>query len=315
MLNQLLSKWPFLILDGALATELEKRGAHLNDPLWSAKVLLEQPSLIEAVHLDYMLAGANIVSTATYQASIEGFMSKGYSYATIKQIFKASVQLAENARKSFQKRCPLKEPPLIAASLGSYGAFLADGSEYKGNYSVAPSALGSFHQARIDLLKNTSMDLLLFETIPSAVEAEVILSLIAQYDLPAILSFSCKDAQHLCDGTKFEAAIQKLYPWNNIAGIGINCLHPDLVQPLLNQIPSSCAIPVVVYPNDGRIWDAQQHCWLNEHTVPNYPDLWTNWLSNGTKVIGGCCNTSPTLTKNLYEFRSKRMDRNNISGT
>lgn len=70
-----------LILDGAMATELESKGLDLNDALWSAKVLAEQPDVIEQVHYEYFQAGADCAMTASYQATIDGFLKKGYSLA------------------------------------------------------------------------------------------------------------------------------------------------------------------------------------------------------------------------------------------
>ncbi len=143
-----------LIVDGALATELERRGADLHDPLWSAKCLLERPDLIREVHLDYLKAGADIVTTATYQATFEGFGGRGIGYEGAARSMRDAVALAIAARDEFWSE-PLRRDerlwPLVAASVGPYGAMLADGSEYRGRYSIDDRGLAEFHRPRLEV--------------------------------------------------------------------------------------------------------------------------------------------------------------------
>lgn len=156
-----------LILDGALATELEARGCDLSDPLWSAKVLIENPELIYQVHLDYFEAGAQCAITASYQATPQGFLRRGLDQAQSLALIAKSVQLAQQARSDYLAQHPQAAPLLIAGSVGPYGAYLADGSEYRGDYSLPQEEMIAFHRPRIQALAEAGVDLLACETLPS----------------------------------------------------------------------------------------------------------------------------------------------------
>jgi homocysteine S-methyltransferase len=182
LFEQFLRQKKVVILDGAMATELEKRGADLNHPLWSAKILADQPELIKQVHLDYLEAGADVITTASYQASFEGFAKYGYTEKQAVELMKLGTQLAVEARDEAIKKNICREPgPLIAASIGPYGASLADGSEYKGNYGISIEALKDFHRKRMHVLLESGADLLACETIPCADEARALVELLAEY--------------------------------------------------------------------------------------------------------------------------------------
>ena len=180
-LERFLAARPVMVLDGALATELERRGADLFDPLWSAKVLIEMPDIIRAVHLDYFLAGADVATTATYQATFEGFARRGLGHAHAAHMMRRAVELAIEARDDFwtdPRRVPGRLRPLVAASIGPYGAFLADGSEYRGRYPVSDEELSNFHRPRLEVLAATGADLIACETIPCLREALVLARLL-----------------------------------------------------------------------------------------------------------------------------------------
>src|SRR5262249_10660921 len=199
-----LREFGVVILDGALATELERRGADLRDPLWSAKLLIEQPDVIRQVHLDYLRAGAAVVTSASYQATFAGFARRGLSAARAAELMTLSVRLAQEARAQLRRDSeqPVVRPlPLVAASVGRYGACLHDGSEYRGDYGLSAQELMDFHRPRLDALAHSGADLFACETIPCLTEAEALVRLLADYpDMPAWLSFSCRDEQSVCHG-------------------------------------------------------------------------------------------------------------------
>src|SRR5436190_82939 len=174
-IENLLQKQPIAILDGALATELEARGCNLNDDLWSARILIEQPELIHQIHLDYFNAGADIAITASYQATIKGFARRGLSKEQSLALMQKSVKIAQEARDEFwsnENNRIGRVYPLIAASVGPYGAFLADGSEYRGDYNLTEGELIDFHRPRVEALIAAGADLLACETIPCLIEAK-----------------------------------------------------------------------------------------------------------------------------------------------
>ena len=297
---------PYLILDGAMATELERKGADINDPLWSAKTLLEQPDLVYSTHLDYLKAGADIICTCTYQATFQGFEERGLSLQKSKSIFKHSVDLARRAKHEYLNNTAQAGSPLIAGSIGSYGAFLADGSEYTGNYKIEKNGLKDFHRFRMEWLMECGIDVFIFETIPSIIEAQAIIELLDEMsNLTALFSFSCKNKMQISDGHLLYEAASLVSDSKWIISIGMNCLNPLWVGSLLNEM-ESIRKPLLAYPNDGRFWDGQKKCWLSSKTTIDLEQLWSGWIKKGVKIIGGCCNTSPFHIEQLVDFR-KRM--------
>lgn len=296
---------PFLILDGALATELERKGANLNDPLWSAKVLIENPTLIKETHLDYLMAGADIITTATYQATFEGFRSKGFSQQESERLFSLAVQLANEAKAAYAKFNDPKRQILIAASIGPYGAFLADGSEYSGEYDLTQKQLMEFHRARLLYLAKEKIDWLIFETIPSLRETEAIVNLLQALEnpLPTLVSFSCKNNEQLADGTPLSDAVAVVSQNPIVQAIGVNCVQPNLVSSLLNHISQITSLPLLAYPNNGDAWDAHRKCWIEKLGPKMEKNNWLEWYNLGAKIIGGCCRTRPEQIKRLSDFR------------
>ena len=296
-IESILKKQGVMILDGALATELERRGADLNDPLWSAKVLLEQPELIKQVHLDYFAAGADCATTASYQATFEGFARRGLSYAEAADLMRLAVQLAVDARDEFwanPANRTNRPKPIVAASVGSYGAFLADGSEYRGGYGLTETELMDFHRPRLAVLADTPADVIAFETIPCLLEAQALAHLLAEFpETWAWLSFSAKDGEHISHGEKFADCAAWLDPFPQIAAVGINCTPPEFLPSLIESARAHTRKPIVVYPNSGESFSTADKSWHGEGTHAHYGDLSVNWHRAGADILGGCCRTTP----------------------
>lgn len=286
-----------VVLDGALATELERRGADLSDSLWSAKVLMEAPDLIREVHRDYFAAGADIATTASYQATFEGFSRFGVSEDEASQLMQLSVRLAREARDQFwtvAARHQRRLRPLVAASVGSYGAFLADGSEYRGDYALSAQTLKDFHRRRVEDLLEAAPDLLAFETVPCLMEGEVLVDLMSEFrEVRAWLSYSCCDEEHVCHGERFRDCVELVNQSEQILAVGVNCTSPRLVEALLRNVRGATDKYLVAYPNSGEGWDSQHRCWIE---VPNQMELGImarRWYAAGARLIGGCCRTTP----------------------
>lgn len=281
------------MLDGGLATEMEARGADLDHFLWSARMLVERPELIRAIHLDYLAAGADILATATYQASFGGFERAGFDRQQGEQLMRLSVDLAVAAREDFWANTDSKQGrlrPLVAASVGPYGACLHDGSEYHGKYDIGRQALRDFHRERLDVLADTAADLFAFETIPSLLEAEVLIDLLADYPRHcAWLSFSCRDGGRVSHGEAFAecAALADASP--RIVAVGVNCTAPQFINELLDSV-AGLATPRVVYPNSGEHWVAHENRWAGDHCAGLDA---AGWYCRGARLIGGCCRTGP----------------------
>ncbi len=287
-----------LILDGGLATELEADGFDLNHPLWSAKVLIETPQAVRAVHARFLAAGADCIISATYQASFPGLLRHGLPDKESERLFRFAVELAAEERNRFWRDPANREGrrrPLVAASVGPYGAFLADGSEYTGDYRADDAALAAFHWRRLELLARSGADLLAIETIPSAREGRVLRRLLERLEdpPPAWLSFTCRDGARLSDGTPVQEIAADLAGCTRIPWIGVNCTAPKHLAALIPKIGAATGKPVVAYPNgDGR-WDPVRKVWETPAETADLPRLAVEWRRLGAALIGGCCRTRP----------------------
>ena len=292
-INTILERQGFVMMDGALATELECRGANLDHDLWSARVLLDSPELIQAVSEDYLNAGADIIVSASYQASFDGFEKDGVSHDHAATLMKESVHIACRARDSFLARgaqSSTRAWPLVAASVGPYGACLADGSEYHGNYGVGLQQLVDFHRPRLEVLLEAGADLLAFETIPSRKEAEALIKLLPEFpDAQALFSFSCKDDRHVSHGELFSECTELVAGSEQVIAVGINCTPPRFLVSLLQGARANQK-PLMVYPNSGEKWIAEEHRWSGHAGDPMSA---TDWYDAGARIIGGCCRTAP----------------------
>lgn len=286
-----LSEAPVLLLDGGLATELERRGADLADPLWSARCLIERPTLIRAVHLDYLRAGADILTTATYQATFEGFARRGLDHPSAARLMRTAVELARDARDEYAAAQRV-QPALIAGSVGPYGAMLADGSEYRGRYGLSDAALAAFHRPRLEALAAAGIDLFACETLPCCQEAEVLARLLEDYPLEAWVSFACRDGTHDAEGEDIGRCARALEGATRIAAIGVNCTPPQFVTELLGRLRGATARPLIAYPNSGERYDAEHHCWTDAAARP-LASWGQEWRRAGARIIGGCCRTGP----------------------
>jgi homocysteine S-methyltransferase len=303
-INAFLSVQPVVILDGALATELERRGADLFDPLWSAKYLIEQPDLIRAVHFDYFKAGADVATTATYQATFEACLRRGIGHDAAAQLLRDAVALARDARDEFWNvpaNRDKRRRPLVAASIGPYGAMLADGSEYRGHYALSDRGLRDFHRPRLQVLAESGADLLAFETIPCLREALVLAQLLEEFpSISAWLSFSCQDGIRNCEGEDVGACAAALRPFAQIAAIGVNCTGPHYVGTLLRRMARETDKPLVAYPNSGELYDAAAKIWLGSEAALPFAELSRVWYDAGARLIGGCCRTTPQDIKAMH---------------
>lgn len=296
-IEKILQEYSVFIIDGALATELERRGCDLKDPLWSAKILLEQPDLIRQVHYDYFVAGADCAITASYQATIEGFMRRGLSRETALTLIRRSVELAKEARDQFwsiESHRVGRPYPLVAASVGPYGAFLADGSEYRGHYGLSKTQLMDFHRPRMAALLAAGPDLLACETIPSRIEAQALVELLREFpQAQAWISFSCRDEAHIWEGDRLRDCVQEVAASPQVIAVGVNCTSPRFIPALIREARQATDKPVLVYPNSGETYDPTKGDWDGRPAYLSFGEQAREWHSAGACLIGGCCRTTP----------------------
>lgn len=273
-----------LISDGGLATELEARGHDLSDDLWSARLLAEAPDEIVAVHEAFFRAGAHIATTASYQASFEGFAAQGIDRVEAERLMRRSVELARSARGA------ASAPAWVAASVGPYGAMLAQGEEYIGRYGLSVAELAAWHRPRLEVLTAADPDVLALETIPDSDEAEALVGLVGEQDIPAWLSYTIAGDRTRA-GQPLEEAFAVAADVPQIVAVGVNCCAPADVLGAVVTARRVTGKPVIVYPNSGEVWDGANRVWVGTPGMDT--GLAAEWVAAGARIVGGCCRVRP----------------------
>jgi homocysteine S-methyltransferase len=287
-----------VVLDGGLATELERRGHDLSSSLWSARLLADDPAAVTEAHRSFLAAGARVVTTASYQASFDGFGAAGVDAAGTRELLRRSVDLARRTVDADRAdRADRADDAWVAASVGPYGAARADGSEYTGAYGdmLAVPALRRFHHDRLAVLVDAGPDVLGLETLPALAEVEALLAELDGLGVPAWLSLTTvtdADGRVLTRrGEPADEAFAMARDTDAVIAVGVNCTDPDGVLPAVQLAAEVAAKPVVVYPNSGESWDAVGRRWSG----PSHfrPEDVTDWITAGARLIGGCCRVTP----------------------
>lgn len=293
------------ILDGGLATELEWRGYDLKDPLWSARLLLAEPQAIQQVHADYLAAGADCVISASYQASLPGLIARGLSETAAADVIRLSVRLAQAARDAFWAEAGNRVGrlrPLVAASIGPYGAYLANGAEYTGDYDLDTAGLLAWHRRRWHILTASGADVLACETCPSYNELEAYRQLLLETpQMPAWVSFTARDGRHISDGTPLEACVARLHDLPNVVAVGVNCTPPRLIPALIDTIQAATDKKIAVYPNSGERYEGAGKGWRGESDPSAYGTMSREWRKMGAALVGGCCRTRPAHIQQIRD--------------
>ena len=270
-----------VVLDGGLATLLEHHGHDLSSDLWSARLLRDDPGAIEAAHREFFLAGAEVATSASYQVSFDGFGAEGTGRAEVETLLRRSVELAAAARDA------VAPDGWVAASVGPYGAVLADGSEYRGDYDLDVAGLRAFHRPRLDVLASTvgeDADVLAVETIPCLAEVEAVLAELAGTGVPAWLSLSATDGRTRA-GEDLDEAFAMAADVAEIIAVGVNCVTPADARAAVPL--AGVRGPAVVYPNSGQTWDAEARAWTGRSAFD--PADVSAWVAAGARLVGGCC--------------------------
>ncbi|KXT86257.1 homocysteine S-methyltransferase [Streptococcus oralis] len=306
ILKELLEKKQMLLLDGALGTELELQGHDISGKLWSAKYLVGDPSVLVDLHAQYVAAGSDLITSASYQASLAGFLEEGLSSEAAKAALTSTIGLARQGIERAWSHLSEEEKekriyPLVGASIGPYAAYLADGSEYTGHYPIGRKELEAFHLERMELLVEAGADYLALETIPNKLETEVLLSLLAKFpQVDGYISFCSQDGKRISDGTPIEEVGQLCESVENLVAVGLNCTAPRHITPLLEKLSIVTKKPLLAYPNSGEIYDGELKCW---HEAPaeegSLVENSQTWIKSGVQLLGGCCRTRPADIANL----------------
>ncbi|OSP43352.1 homocysteine S-methyltransferase [Streptomyces sp. 13-12-16] len=275
-----------VVLDGGLSNQLAAAGHDLSDALWSARLLAEDPEAVTAAHLAYFEAGADVAITASYQATFEGFARRGIGREGAADLLALSVECARTAAR----RTGVTRPLWVAASVGPYGAMLADGSEYRGRYGLSVAELERFHRPRMEVLAGAAPDVLALETIPDTEEAEALLRALRGLGVPAWLSYSASGDRTRA-GQPLEEAFALAARADEVIAVGVNCCTPEDADRAVTLAARVTGKPVVVYPNSGEAWDAGARAWTGRSTFS--AGRVKGWRESGARLIGGCCRVGP----------------------
>jgi len=284
---------PFAVIDGGLSTALELLGHRVGGLLWTAELLIAAPDEITRAHRTFVDAGADVIISASYQASVDGFVRAGCTPAQARQVLASTTEVARRAGAR-----------VVASSLGPFGATLGDGSEYHGRYTASWDEVRAFHRERLSVLADTGPDLFAIETIPSLIEAEIVVEELARAcSTPAWVSFSCHDAAHTCAGDAITDAVTAVGESAQVVAVGVNCTDPVHVEALLRAAARQTDRPLVAYPNHGRAWDAASECWVGDSDDRLAASV-AGWRDAGARLIGGCCGIGPDGVRAIVRERA-----------
>lgn len=307
-IKSMIEKNGVMVIDGSMSTALEAMGADLNDTLWTAKVLAAEPDKVKQVHKNYFRTGADCGITSSYQATIPGLMDKGYTKEEAESLIRRSVEVFLEARDEWWKEegeAAGRAYPLCLAGMGPYGVYLADGSEYTGNYVVSDEDLEKFHRERATLLKEAGADVLLFETQPSLHEALIEAKIGEELGMDYWISFSCRDGKRTNKGelvSECAEALSEGYP--HLKMIGVNCTKPEYLVELIGELKKGTDLPIAVYPNSGETYDPVTKTWAKAEGL-NFGEYALKYMAAGAQAVGGCCTTVESHIQQVVEARDK----------
>lgn len=280
-----------VVLDGGLATHLEARGNALSTHLWSARMVLDDPDEVVAAHRDFFAVGAQVATTASYQASFDGLARLGMDRGEAADVLRSTVRLADRARRQHVEASGDQRPRWVAASVGPYGAALADGSEYTGDYDVDVAGLAAWHRPRLQVLAGAGADVLALETIPCLAEVEALLGEVDGTGWTCWLSLTC-DGDGTRRGEPLADAFGMAAEVDEVVAVGVNCCHPGDVAAAVASVGERTSLPAVAYPNSGEDWDAAASDWAGDGIFE--PGAVVGWLEAGARLVGGCCRVTST---------------------
>lgn len=291
-----------LLIDGAMSTALEQLGVDTNNPLWTASVLANQPALVKQVHQAYFKAGARLAITDTYQANIPAFLQQGYAEREAHSLIQRAVALAKEARDEYQQATGVYN--YIAGALGPYGAYLANGSEYTGNYHLSTAEYQQFHRPRLTDILTVGVDVLAIETQPRLDEVLAVLDLINELAPTTLcyVSFSLKDRTCLPDGTPLAVAARTVAKYPNVFAIGVNCIPLEETTAAIETVHQATDKAVIAYPNSSATYDPKTKTWSYPQGHQGLVEYLPQWLAAGVTMIGGCCTTTPADIAAIHEF-------------
>lgn len=283
------------LLDGSMSFPLEQLGYNLKNKLWTGMALISDPDIIKNIHKDYINAGADYISTSTYQVSYDRLQNMGYKSSEIKKVFQKSVDLVKEAIKESRSKKEIK----IVGSFGPFASYDPNASEYVGKYNSTDDEIKNFHLNNINIIEETDLDIILYETIPCLREIEILSKVLSQTNKEIWISITCNENIEFRDGSSFKEACKIISQIEQITTMGINCFSPLLVEKALKELKKYSNKKTLVYPNSGEKYNPKDKYWSGKNEFNNL--MIKNWLSLSPDIIGGCCRVGYNNIKKMRE--------------
>jgi homocysteine S-methyltransferase len=283
------------LLDGSMSFPMEHLGYNLKNKLWTGMALISDPDIIKNIHKDYINAGADYISTSTYQVSYDRLKNMGYQSSEIKKVFQKSVDLVKEAIKESGSKKEIK----IVGSFGPFASYDPNASEYVGKYNSTDDEIKNFHLNNINIIEETDLDIILYETIPCLREIKVLSKVLSQTNKEIWISITCNENIEFRDGSSFKEACKIISQIEQITTLGINCFSPLLVEKALKELKKYSNKKTLVYPNSGEQYNPKVKYWSGKNEFNNL--MIKNWLSLSPDIIGGCCRVGYDNIKKMRE--------------
>jgi len=284
-----------MLLDGSMSYPLEKLGYNLNKKLWTGDALINNPDIIKNIHKEYVNAGADFISTSTYQVSYDSLNEMGYSLSEIKNILKKSVDITRYAIDETIDSNKVK----VVGSFGPFASYKSDASEYEGIYQANDDEIINYHANNINLINQLELDIVLFETIPCLREIKILVDLLPRLDKEVWVSMTCNEEINFRDNSSIDHACELIEKIGNVSTIGMNCFSPLLVEKVIEKLKRLSSKKILIYPNSGEVYDPIRKKWYGENKFDN--NLIKKWLSLSPDIIGGCCRIGDDVIKLMRE--------------
>jgi len=281
-LKSRLNRGELILLDGALGTELARRGIPTPLPLWSAQALLDAPDTVRAIHEDYVRAGADVITADTFRTTPRALAKAGRA-GEVERMVERAVALAREAAT----RVRGARDVLVAGAL----APLEDC--YRPDLAPSPEAAEREHAEQAVRLARQGVDLILIETMNSIPEAKAALRGAKASGVPVLVSFICKSAREIWNGELLSDAIRAVEPFKPDA-ILVNCVPPETVPDSLGEMSRATRLPLGCYPNAGAPNMAEGTWRFDAAWTPErFAEAAAGWVARGAQIVGGCCGTGP----------------------
>lgn len=293
-IHQRLERGELILLDGALGTELERRGVPTPLPLWSAQAILDAPDTLRQIHEDYARAGADVLATATFRTTPRVMRKSGRPEADADaeagRLTEAAVRIATEGRD----RAAAGRTIWIGGSMGP----LEDC--YRPEDAPPADAMEREHADQARRLARAGVDLILLETMNRIDEAVHAARAARETGLPFTVSFVCRGGASLFSGESLTDAVRAVEPYGP-AAVLVNCTPLDETAACLEAMSRATTLPFGGYPNAGTVGASGAWSFDPAVTPERFAALARGWMSTGAQVLGGCCGTSPEHIRALRE--------------